>query len=212
MRHAFSLESPGFRVPYTATAEGVSYSFTFSGQLAAAGQRLRLFHLRKAKSGPIRDTQLMEMVLSGNNRLVIETSGYGPAAQAKMKEDHPDFPDVIKGPNITPQTLAAGLRVTVTLSPERELRVAAGDHVLQGATWLAVAPGEALELVFGFPDAPEGADLLPPVGWTVETEEVAPPEPHKPPEEPVTSTPALAALEIEAIREHLNKLSALLGI
>jgi hypothetical protein len=152
----------------------------------------------------------MELVLSANNRLVIETSGYGPAAQAKMKEANPDFPDVIKGPNITPQILAAGLRVTVTLSPARELRVVAGDHVLQGATWLAVAPGEALELVFGFPDAPPGADLLPPVGWTVEIEDdVAPPEPHKPPEEPVTSTPAQ---EIQAIREHLDRLSALLGI
>jgi hypothetical protein len=122
----------------------------------------------------------MEIVLSANNRLVIETSGFGPEAAAKMREKDPQFPEVLKGPSLTAGDLETGVDVTVGLR-ERALRLLINGRELTGNTWLAAEPGEELELAFGFPDAPPGADLLPPIGWSVEyAGEEEPPAPEPP--------------------------------
>lgn len=160
-------EAPGFVLPYPVPPEGLTTQFKLRSSVPLANQRVRLFNVSKSKRGPIRDTQLMEIVLSANNRVVIETSGFGPEAAARMRAQDPGFPDVIKGPGLKDSDLADGLDVTVGLK-ERALRVLVNGKELTGSTFLAAEPGEELKLTFGFPDAPPGADLLPPIGWSVE--------------------------------------------
>lgn len=164
---SFTPEAPGFVLPYEVPQEGLTTRFRLRSSAPLANQRLRLFNVSKAKRGPIRETQVLEIVLSANNRLVIETSGFGPEAAARMREQNPDFPEVVKGPAVKSGELETGVDVTVGLQ-ERSLRVLVNGRELTGRTWLAVEPGEELKLSFGFPDAPPGADLLPPIGWTVE--------------------------------------------
>ena len=178
-------EAPGFVVPYTVPEEGLTTQFRLRSSAPLARQRLRLFNVSKEKRGPIRDTQVMEILVSANNRLVIETSGFGPEAAAKMRERDPQFPDVIKGPGLTDGELEAGINVVVGLQG-RSLKVVINGRELTGSTFLAADPGEELRLSFGFPDVPPGSDLLPPVGWTVELpdqeeEEEEPSEPELPP-------------------------------
>ena len=181
-------EAPGFVVPYTVPEEGLTTQFRLRSSVPLARQRLRLFNVSKEKRGPIRDTQVMEILVSANNRLVIETSGFGPEAAAKMRERDPQFPDVITGPGLTDGELDAGLNVVVGLQG-RSLKVVINGRELTGSTFLAAEPGEELSLSFGFPGVPPGSDLLPPVGWTVELpdqeeeeeEEEGPSEPELPP-------------------------------
>lgn len=160
-------EAPGFVLPYTVPEEGLTARFKLRSSIPLTNQRLRLFNVSKSKRGPIRDTQVMEIVLSANNRLVVETSGFGPEAAARMRAQDPDFPEVIKGPGVKDDDLQAGIDVTVGLR-QRALRLLVNGRELTGSTFLAAEPGEELKLSFGFPDAPSGADLLPPIGWSVE--------------------------------------------
>lgn len=177
----FTPEAPGFVLPYRVPEEGLTTRFRLRSSVPLANKRLRLFNVSKAKRGrPIRETQVMEIVLSANNRLVIETSGFGPEAAAKMREKDPQFPEVLKGPSVNAGDLETGIDVTVGLR-ERALRLLINGRELTGSTWLAAGPGEELELAFGFPDAPPGADLLPPIGWSVEyAGEEEPPAPEPP--------------------------------
>ncbi len=179
-------EAPGFVVPYTVPAEGLTSQFRLRSSVPLSRQRLRLFNVSKAKRGPIRDIQVMEILVSANNRLVIETSGFGPEAAARMREQNPQFPDVIKGPGLTDGEVGAGLNVVVGLQG-RTLRVVINGRELTGSTFLAAEPGEELNLSFGFPNPPAGDELLPPVGWTVELPDQEEEEPEEPsePEQPV---------------------------
>lgn len=201
----FTPEAPGFVLPYRVPDEGLSTRFKLRSSVPLANQRLRLFNVSKAKQGPIRETQVMEIVLSANNRLVIETSGFGPEAAARMREQNPDFPEVVRGPAVRPGDLETGLDVTVGLQG-RSLRVLVNDRELTGKTWLGVEPGEELELSFGFPDAPPGADLQPPIGWTVELpDEEQPEEPEEPAE------PVLTEWQ-QSVERRLARIEARLGI
>ena len=165
--HNITPEAPGFVLPYTVPEEGLTAQFKLRSSVPLTNQRLRIFNVSKSKRGPIRDTQVMEIVLSANNRLVVETSGFGPEAAARMRAEDPNFPEVIKGPGLKDADLQAGVDVTVGLR-ERALRMLVNGRELTGSTFLAAEPGEELKLSFGFPDAPAGADLLPPIGWSVE--------------------------------------------
>jgi len=171
-----------------------------------ANQRLRLFNVSKTKKGPPRESQLMEIVLSANNRLVIETSGFGPEAAAKMRERDPQFPEVIKGPGLKDGDLQAGVDVTVGLQG-RSLRLLINGKELTGNTFLAAEPGEELKLTFGFPDAPPGADLLAPAGWSVEL-----PDQEEPPAPPVPPEPPVLTEWQQSIERRLAKLEAAAGI
>jgi hypothetical protein len=177
----FTTEAPGFVLPQRVSEEGLATRFQLRSSVPLTNQRLRLFNVSKAKQGPIRDTQVMEIVLSANNRLVIETSGFGPEAAARMREENPDFPDVIKGPGLDAGDLENGVDITVGLR-ERSLRLLIDGRELTGRTFLGVEPGEEVKLSFGFPGAPPGADLKPPIGWSVELpDEEEPPTPELPP-------------------------------
>ena len=210
----FTPEAPGFVLPYRVPEEGLTTQFRLRSSVPLANARLRLFNVSKSKRGPIRETQVMEIVVSANNRLVIETSGFGPEAAAKMRAQNPDFPEVLKGPNLKAGDLETGVDVTVSLR-ERSLRVLFNDREVTGNTWLAAEPGEELKLTFGFPDAPPGADLLPPIGWSVEhpgEEEPPVTEPEEPPvtepeEPPATEPPALTEWQL-SIERRLAKLEA----
>ncbi|MEA2559372.1 MAG: hypothetical protein QOH06_876 [Acidobacteriota bacterium] len=201
--------APGFVLPYQVPEEGLTTRFVLRSSVPLANQRLRLFNVSKTKKGPPRESQVMEIVLSANNRLVIETSGFGPEAAAKMREKDPQFPEVIKGPGVTAGDLETGLNVAVGLQ-ERSLRLLINGKELTGRTFLAAEPGEELKLTFGFPDAPPGADLLPPVGWSVELPDQ---EPEKPPvtDPPVIEPPVLTEWQ-QSIERRLARLEAAAGI
>jgi hypothetical protein len=199
---SFTPETPGFVLPYQVPEEGLATRFRLRSSVPLTNQRLRLFNVSKAKRGPIRETQVMEIVLSANNRLVIETSGFGPEAAAKMRERDPRFPEVLKGPGLTAGDLETGVDVTVGLR-ERSLRLLIDGRELTGSTWLAAEPGEELKLTFGFPDAPPGADLLPPVGWSVEL-----PDQEEP---PTPEEPVLTEWQ-QSIERRLARLEAKLGL
>lgn len=198
-------EAPGFVLPYTVPEEGLTVQFKLRSSVPLTNQRLRLFNVSKSKQGrPIRETQVMEIVLSANNRLVIETSGFGPEAAARMRAENPDFPEVIKGPGLKESELQAGVDVSVDLK-ERALRMLVNGRELTGSTFLAAEPGEELKLTFGFPDAPPGADLLPPIGWSVEFAGEDTPSTDEPPVTELTEWQ-------KSIERRLAVLEAKLGI
>jgi hypothetical protein len=195
-------EAPGFVLSYQVPEEGLTTQFRLRSSVPLTNRRLRIFNVSKSKRGPIRDTQVMEIVLSANNRLVIETSGFGPEAAARMREQDPQFPEVIKGPGLKDGNLQNGVDVTVELKG-RSLRLLVDGKELTGSTFLAAEPGEELKLSFGFPDAPPGADLLPPIGWTVEYSG----EEEEPPTEPSDLTEWQKSVE-----RRLARLEAKVGI
>lgn len=198
----FTQEAPGFVLPYQVPEGGLSTRFKLRSSVPLTNQRLRLFNVSKSKRGPIRDTQVMEIVLSANNRIVIETSGFGPEAAARMREQDPQFPEVIKGPGLKDGNLQNGVDVTVGLQG-RSLRVLVDDKELTGSTFLAAEPGEELKLSFGFPDRPPAADLLPPIGWTVE---------YSGEEEPPAPEPSDLTEWQQSIERRLARLEAKVGI
>jgi hypothetical protein len=201
----FTTEAPGFVLPYQVPEEGLATRFQLRSSVPLANQRLRLFNVSKAKKGPIRETQVMEIVLSANNRLVIETSGFGPEAAARMREKDPSFPDVIKGPGLREGDLETGVDVTVGLR-ERALRLVIDGRELTGSTFLAVEPGEELKLTFGFPEAPPGADLLAPIGWSVELPD------QEEPAEPEPPDPSVLTEWQQSIERRLARIEAKLGL
>jgi hypothetical protein len=201
----FTQEAPGFVLSYQVPEGGLTTQFKLRSSVPLTNQRLRLFNVSKSKRGPIRDTQVMEIVLSANNRLVVETSGFGPEAAARMREQDPQFPEVIKGPGLKDGNLQNGVDVTVELKG-RSLRLLVDGKELTGSTFLPAEPGEELKLSFGFPDAPPGADLLPPIGWSVEYSG----EEEQPPTEP-TEPPVLTEWQ-QSIERRLARLEAKVGI
>lgn len=159
-QHSFSKTQPQVIVPVTpppgATALLLAFSLTppsdWTHPVDDEGQkaRIRLLHFRRAGvSGPPKNSEIFELVLTANGQLVCELDGFGPRRQ----EHKP--PQKLGSPTGDYRIRHRGGDGTVTI--ESSAAAAADTH-------LGWSPGMPLELVFGF----EGqGDLQAPLGWTL---------------------------------------------
>lgn len=171
MRHVFTPDTPMVVVPATAP---FNRAFTLTpppNWRAQAGVATRLLHVRTGPGKP-RDKEVFELKVGGGGGLVVELSGFGNK-QAQFREP-----------------------LKMPLPPDGRYAVNFADGVVSvngvtGQTHLKPAAGSALELCFGFDSA--GAELVAPIGWTLEADFLPaasgqpPVQPQPPAQPPVTS-------------------------
>lgn len=189
----FSAATPVIRQTLTpppgATAVVINFTVTMPAQ---AGVNVRLAHLRTLNSvlhpnlpaqGRLpRESEICELIVR-NGTLTAGFSGYG-GHNAK---------NPVKHMGTVPSTFPVTLTVPFT---GRQAVVAAGSQAATSDT--DIAPnGQELELVLGM-EAIVGADLQPPIGWTITWDESAaewpgasqPAPPIQPPPTPPVLPPA----------------------
>lgn len=167
--HTFSSTAPQLTVPLQPLAGATAAIIRFTvkkGPEPAAGETVRLAHLRLAKEGKIRETQIVELIYR-DGAYTAGFSGFGGGEKA-MK--NPENKLKLKPFHIGPVAGAAiPVVLTVPLKSHGEAVVSVGPKTATSVT--EILPGEQpLSLLLGFQG--EG-DLHAPVGWTISWEDNA---------------------------------------
>ena len=156
-----------------------------------AGETIRLFYLRLAKEGKVRETQILELIYRDGSY----TAGFSGFGGGKKAMDNPENRLKLLPIHMGPFPRAEfGVTLTVPLNSGKNAAVGLdGGKVAESPT--EITPGsQPLVLLLGFQG--EG-DLRAPVGWTISWENNAvewvgassPGTPPSPPSPPVVVTP-----------------------
>lgn len=167
--HTFSSIEPLIRVPLQppigATAVIIRAKVT-KGPEPPADETARLFHLRLAMEGKVRETQIVELIYRDR----LYTVGFSGFGGGKKAMESPENKLKLRPFHIGP--VAAGeipVEFTVPLRGEGEAMVRVGPKLAVSHT--EITPGaQPMELLLGFQG--EG-DLRAPVGWTISWEDDA---------------------------------------